>query len=246
MRDALSSAIALVVCLLPLAARADDWPQYRCDSGRTGFSAERLPDSLSLQWSYHAPHAPRPAWPDVYWQRQTYDLAYQPVVSGGTLYYGSSADGKVHALDAGTGRQRWSFFTDAPVRFAPAVWKGRVLVASDDGCLYALAAGDGKLLWKRRGGPEDRKILGNGRMVSRWPARGGPVVHDNVVYFGAGIFPSQGFFLHALDPETGKGSGDGQNSLGEQYRRQPQAEPYHRRLLVRERHRAGVSRGQRR
>lgn len=84
MRNALRSVVALAVCLLPQTTRPDEWPQYRADSGRTGFSAEQLPEELSLQWVYHAPHAPRPAWLDVYWQRQTYDLAYQPVVSGGT------------------------------------------------------------------------------------------------------------------------------------------------------------------
>ena len=30
----------------------------------------------------------------------------------------------------------------------------------------------GKLLWKFRGGPSDRKILGNERLISTWPARG--------------------------------------------------------------------------
>ena len=183
---------------------AADWPQYRADSGRTGYTAEVLAEELHLQWEYHTPQPPQPAWPDVYWQRQTYDLAYQPVVAQGTVFYGSSADCKVYAMDAATGEERWSFFTDGPVRFAPGVWRNRVFVTSDDGYLYCLAAEDGMLLWRKRGGLDDEKILGNGRLVSRWPARGGPVIHDGVVYFSAGIFPSQGFFLYAVDPETGQ------------------------------------------
>ncbi|NQT15992.1 MAG: PQQ-binding-like beta-propeller repeat protein, partial [Planctomycetes bacterium] len=75
--------------------------------------------------------------------------------------------------------------------------------ASDDGCLYALSLADGRLLWKHRGGPNDRMCLGNGRMISRWPARGGPVVLDDAVYFAAGIWPSDGVFLHALDAKSG-------------------------------------------
>ena len=47
-------------------------------------------------------------------------------------------------------------------------------------------------------------LLGNDRMISRWPARGGPVVVDDIVYFGAGIWPSEGIFLYALDPATGE------------------------------------------
>ena len=47
-------------------------------------------------------------------------------------------------------------------------------------------------------------ILGNGRMVSRWPARGGPVIRDNIVYFAAGIWQSDGVFIEAIDAESGK------------------------------------------
>ena len=125
------------------------------------------------------------------------------MVVGGGVFFGSSGDGKVYALDEASGRLKWTFTTGAPVRFAPAVWKDRLFVASDDGHLYALSTGDGHLLWKRRGGPDNRSILGNGRLISKWPARGGPVVVDDRVYFAAGIWPSEGIFLYALDPAGG-------------------------------------------
>src|SRR4029450_5371065 len=50
----------------------------------------------------------------------------------------------------------------------------------------------------------DRLLLGNDHMVSRWPARGGPVVLAGTVYFAAGIWPSEGIYLYALDAATGK------------------------------------------
>ena len=40
-------------------------------------------------------------------------------------------------------------------------------------------------------------------MISRWPARGGPVICDDTVYFAAGIWPSEGIFIYALDPASG-------------------------------------------
>jgi len=89
-------------------------------------------------------------------------------------------------------------------KFAPAVWKDRIFVVSDDGFLYCLAIKDGKLLWKKRGGPDTDMILGNDRLISRWPARGGPVIKDGIVYFGAGIWTSEGIFLYAIDALTGK------------------------------------------
>ena len=47
-------------------------------------------------------------------------------------------------------------------------------------------------------------LLGNDRMISRWPARGGPVLADGVLYFAAGIWPSEGVYVYAVDPATGK------------------------------------------
>ena len=184
-------------------AAAADWPTYRGDSQRAGYTADALPAKLSLRWTYRCRHAPCPAWSgrDT---RMPFDRAFHVVVAGESLFFGSSADGKVYSLDAATGAQRWTFFTDAPVRLPPTVWKDLLFVISDDGFLYCLAVDDGRLLWKRRGGPNDSMVLGNGRITSRWPARGAPAVADGVVYFAAGIWPSEGIFVYALDAQTGE------------------------------------------
>ncbi len=63
------------------------------------------------------------------------------------------------------------------------------------------------MVWKFRGAPADRpdrRQLGNEHLVSFWPVRGGPAVDGGVVYFGAGIWPTFGVFVHALDAETGR------------------------------------------
>ena len=123
---------------------------------------------------------------------------------GDLILFGSSADDQLRAIDAVTGRTRWSFFADGPIRLAPTGWRDRVFFASDDGWLYALELKNGSLLWKKRGGPTDAMVIGNERMISKWPARGGPVVQGSIVYFAAGIWPSDGVYLHALEAETGK------------------------------------------
>jgi len=196
-----SWAVVLVLGVGVGPGWAADWPMFKGNAARTSYTEQPLPAKLSLRWVATGALPPAPAWPGS--NRLAFDRAHHPVVAGGTLYYGSSTDGQVHALDAATGQERWMFFTGGPVRFAPAVWKDRVFVVSDDGWLYCLAAADGKLLWKKRGGPDDRLILGNDRLVSRWPARGGPVVAEDTVYFAAGIWPSEGIYLYALDAATG-------------------------------------------
>ena len=183
-------------------APASDWPGFRGDFARSGYTGDSLPDNLSLQWIHRPTHSPCPAWSgrDT---RMPFDLAYEPVAVKGMVIFGSSADFCIYALDATTGEIKWTFFTEAPIRFAPAVWKNRIFTVSDDGFLYCLSLDEGKLLWKFRGGPTDELILGNDRVISRWPARGAPVVKGGVVFFGSGIWPSEGIFLHALEAETG-------------------------------------------
>ena len=185
-----------------VSAHADDWPMYRFDSARSAYTKQSIPNQLSLRWVYRSLHKPKPAWPTS--GRIDFDLVFQPIIMGDVVLFGSSVDDQVRALDADSGEQKWTFFTGAPIRFGPCGWQDRIFVVSDDGWLYALALADGEVLWKFRGGPNDQMVLGNERMISKWPARGGPVIVDNTVYFSAGIWPSDGVYLHALDAQTGK------------------------------------------
>lgn len=174
---------------------------YRADAARSGYSPEPLPARLELRWTYRG-SPPQPAWPSS--ARITYDFAHQPILLNSTVVVGSTTEDVVVALDAADGRVRWKYLTGGPVRFAPAGWRDRVFVASDGGYLVALSLADGRLLWKHRGGPSARMCLGQGRMISRWPARGGPVVVGDTVYYAAGIWPSGGVYVHALNAETGR------------------------------------------
>ncbi|NQT11905.1 MAG: PQQ-binding-like beta-propeller repeat protein, partial [Planctomycetes bacterium] len=191
-----------------------DWPTYRADGHRSGITSERLELPLGESWVHRATE-PRPAWPEMPARKDVYrDVKYGPTVvfdraphvvsDGESVYYGSSADDTVYCLDMAGGATRWSFTTEGPVRLTPTVADGRVYAASDDGCVYCLDAGGGKLLWKHRVGPEDRRLPGNGRMISLWPVRCGVVVDGGTVYVSAGLFPSQGAYLCALSAEDGK------------------------------------------
>lgn len=198
-------------------ASTADWPMWRHDAQRSAASPQELPAELHLHW--HRDYPPQiPAWPDQ--EKMQFDAAYEPVVLGQSMFLNSSRHDCVRALDVATGLEKWTYFADGPVRFAPVAWEGRVYFSSDDGYLYCVAAADGKLRWKFRGGPSDRKILGNERLISTWPARGAPVVVDGKVYFAASIWPFMGIFIHALDARTGQPiwTNDGDGSL---YMKQP-------------------------
>lgn len=182
-------------------ASAADWPMWRADATRSASNAQQLAATLHLAWSRKLPEL-EPAWPDQ--AMMQFDAAYEPVVAGKRVFVASSFHNTVTAYDTETGKELWCFTTDGPVRFAPVCWEGSVFAGSDDGYLYCLDQEKGSLTWKFRGGPSDRKVLGNQRLISMWPIRGAPVVADGTVYFAAGIWPFMGIFLHALDAKTGK------------------------------------------
>jgi outer membrane protein assembly factor BamB len=177
----------------------------------------RQPATLGLRWTRELPPL-SPAWPDQ--PRMQFDTAARPVPVGNLILVNSTRTDSVAAYDAATGSEVWRFHADGPVRFAPAVWNAHAYVGSDDGFLYCLEAATGRIVWKVRGGPNGRKILGNERLISMWPVRGAPVVAaekdgKGTVYFAAGIWPFMGIFLHALDAKTGEvvWTNDGDGSM---------------------------------
>jgi hypothetical protein len=183
--------------VLPTAAA--DWPMWRCDAGRSGETTEQLPETLHLQWVRTLPALA----PAFHSPRLQFDRGYEPVVAGGRLFLGSSRSDAVTALDTKTGRELWRFYAAGPVRLAPVAWRDRVYFGSDDGRLYCLNAADGSVRWTFTAVPSARQLLGNGRMISVWPVRGGPVLRDGRLYFAAGVWPFEGVFVYALDAETG-------------------------------------------
>ncbi len=193
--------IGLFLLLGAATASGDDWPLSRHDERRSGATSQTLPAELHLQWTRELPPLV-PAWPDQ--PRVQFDAVYDPIVVGSTLFLASSRHDTVTAYDTRSGAEKWTFHADGPIRFAPAAWEGRLYVVSDDGFLYCLDAALGSLHWKFRGAPADRRILGNERLISTWPARGAPVIADGTVYFAAGIWPFMGTFIHALDASTGR------------------------------------------
>lgn len=192
----------LLVFPCPALVQGHDWPTWRYDAARSAACPEELPTELHLQWVRQLA-SPRPAWPASQ-NRLQFDASYEPVVAGKTIFVGSMVCDSVTAYDTQTGTEKWRFYTDGPVRFAPVVYKDKLYVASDDGCLYCLNADTGALVHKLLGGPAGNKVIGNDRLISTWPARGGPVLYDGTIYFAASIWPFMGTFIHAVDAESGR------------------------------------------
>ena len=192
------------------------WPTYMHDARRSGVTRESIKLPLHLQWTYQALHEPNPAWPPPakqnFWRNQhdlparvTFDRAFHVVSDGERVYFGSSADDQVRALDLQNGAKRWEFFTEGPVRMAPTIANGRAYFGSDDGCVYCVDASQGQLVWRfQTAGSAPRIIPGNSRLICTQPVRTGVLIHEDTVRFGAGLFPRQGTFQFALAAQSGQ------------------------------------------
>ncbi|MBA4389141.1 MAG: hypothetical protein C0404_14305 [Verrucomicrobia bacterium] len=200
--SSMTSYTAIACCSLMVKALSTDWPQWRCDEFRSGITALDLPSQLHLQWRRDF-RALTSAWNGFYMK---FDGYYQPVAMGQQVFIAASGTGgndSLVALSTVDGTESWRFYANAPIRLAPVAVNGRVYVSSDDGHLYCLNAADGSLAWKFRGGPSDRKIFGNERMISAWPGRGGVLHMSGKLYFTAGLWPQEGTFIYCLDAATG-------------------------------------------
>ncbi len=208
----------VILCSFATASvTAQDWPTHMQDNHRSGVSQAYLSIPLALVWNYQTPSAPEPAWTEAPathdylhdWfdlkARQNFDVCFNTSIAKGRVYFGSSATGEIICLSLATGQRLWSFFTDAPVRFAPTIANNRVYSGSDDGLLYCLNAQTGALIWSERVGDEDM-IWGNEHSISVWPVRSSVLVQDESVYWAAGLFPQEKMFLakrNALDGQAG-------------------------------------------
>lgn len=155
------------------ASLGSDWPTVRGNArrdGRTSDCVERPYEKKWIRW----------------WPGETVTTCVEAIVAGGKIFLGSR-QGRVHALDAETGADLWTFQADGPILHAPCFAGTAVYfaTASPGSTVYRLSALDGAVRFAARGGP-------GGFSTS-------PLVAEGLVLVGGrdGVF-------YAIDAETGK------------------------------------------
>ncbi len=220
----MKNIILFIIAIIAISAtiQAEDWPMYMKDNTRSGVCNEKLTLSSKPQWIYKTTYAPSPSfkWGEIVDENNRrgghklgnkltevfkFDFVYSPVVANSKLYFGSSTEENLICLDAETGKNIWTYFTEGAIRLAPTVVNNKVYFGSDDGFAYCLNAVSGELIWKVNVAPENRKVIMFGRMASLWSIMTGVTIKDGVAYFAGGVFPTDGNTnLFAVNADSGK------------------------------------------
>jgi outer membrane protein assembly factor BamB len=163
--------------LLPAMAKMPTAAVYRGNAARTG--AQPGPGPASA--------------PTELWQVALNEPVLSSAIVVARVAYVKAWDNKLHALDAETGKERWSFATGG-LDTAPAVADGTVYAGGADrdetsGTLYAIDAKSGREVWHHQ--------------TPCALSDSSPVVVDGVVYVGGGNGKETAGALYAIDAASG-------------------------------------------
>jgi outer membrane protein assembly factor BamB len=165
------------------------WPTYRHDVARSGTASAAVGGEPKKSWTAEI------------------GGRLSSVTAAGGLAFVAEVDAHaVHALDAKSGERRWTFTTGGRVDGPPTIHNRFCVFGCADGHLYCLSAADGKLVWRFRVAPEDRRIVVRGQLESAWPLHGSVLVLDGVAYVVAGrsMFVDGGLRFARVEVATGR------------------------------------------
>ena len=170
-------------------AGTEDWPTYRHDAKRSGYTTSAVPSDLDPQW-----------------ELKLEGKLTSPVVAHNRVYVAKVDTHTMVAIDAAGGDVVWEYTVGGRVDSPPTIYQGRVLFGSADGYVYCLNAADGALVWRFRAAPVDRRMMAFEQLESVWPVHGSVLVQNDRIYCVAGrtVFLDGGMRLLQLDPVTGE------------------------------------------
>ncbi|MBN2313805.1 MAG: PQQ-like beta-propeller repeat protein, partial [Sedimentisphaerales bacterium] len=167
----------------------NDWPMYRHDRERSGYTPISVPANLKKLW--------------------TKDVRSQltSLVSADDIILTVTPEThRVHAFDAGNGEKLWQYTCGGRIDSPPTVYDEWVYFGSHDGYVYCLRARDGCLVWRFLAATNERRLVSYGQVESVWPVHGSVLVMNDAVYCVAGrsAFLDGGLRFYKLNARTGE------------------------------------------
>src|SRR3954470_12490039 len=113
-----------VFIILAAGVARADWPMLAHDAARSGATAEEIRPPFERKW-YRL------------FADEGLMAGVQPVIADGKVFIGT-LNGTLHAINAETGEDDWTFVAGGSILHACAVADGRVFFGAADGVIYAL------------------------------------------------------------------------------------------------------------
>ena len=182
-----------------------DWPMFLGDETRSNISKEKLPEGFNILWKQTVAADLSGPLANA-WASRLRSTLTAPVVAGNVVVTAAIEEGRVVALNAVNGSVLWRFNAGARIESAPTLYHGRCFFGSRNGWLYALDLATGKLAWRLRVAPQERRMVAFGQVESVWPALGSVLAHNGIIYATAGLNSETdgGLTVLAADAKTGK------------------------------------------
>ncbi len=162
-----------------------DWVSYKGNNNNSGVSKATTPATIAKKWEIET----------------NAKTSTPPISIGDNIYFGDS-NGLIRCFVKG--KEKWNYKTGGKIFASPTFSKGNLFVGSSDGFVYKLDAENGKLIWRFRGTPKERKIMVYGYLSDTWPVNSGILIKDGIAYFGAGIVDRDGTHIFAINADTGE------------------------------------------
>jgi len=185
-----------------------DWPALMHDSARScGGSALKTTNPKEVWRVQLEPNAqPGPVAADWRTCANFNGPISMPVIAGGLVLVSAPDAHRIHAVDAATGKNVWTFTAEARVDTPPTVAGGRVYAGCRDGSVYCLDLATGGLAWRFLAARNHKQIVAYGQLESAWPVHGSVVVEKGLVLATAGYHPDVDGGIHCWGLEAGTGA----------------------------------------
>jgi len=169
-------------------ANPQEWPTYRHDITRSGCASTKVPVDLEAKWKANIG-----------------GRLSSVVVARDKLFVSAVDEQTVHCIDADNGNELWRFIAEGRVDSPPTIYGPMAIFGCRNGYVYALRVSDGRLIWRFRAAPVDRRTVVRDRLESLWPIHGSVLLVNGTVYFCAGhtSYLDGGLRLYGLNAGTG-------------------------------------------
>ncbi len=187
--------------------RPDEWPIHMADPRRGCSSQVSVGEDLQVTWKTTvASPVDSPLARDWKDNDQLPGALTAPTVAGGSVFVADVEAHRLAALDAETGRLRWSFTTGGRIDSPPTIYDGLCLLGCRDGYVYCLDAEWGHLIWRFLAATAEKRIGVQSQLESAWPVPGSIMIHNGHAVFTAGRQSAVdgGIQVYAVEPSTGQ------------------------------------------